>query len=147
MKQTMEEFLQTLSESSETSVEKLAHIISKIRPKSIRNKEESIANIKAMIEHLYAYPTLRETLSYEFNLWLIDSKISSNIASLGILSKRGFKEEMSNRFYNKFLPQAPQKGDFTYLFATLFPYKKDPLWVNDIDDALWEKFWRMRRYM
>jgi len=141
MKQTMEEFLQTLSESSETSVEKLAHIISKIRPKSIRNKEESIANIKAMIEHLYAYPTLRETLSYEFNLWLIDSKISSNIASLGILSKRGFKEEMSNRFYNKFLPQAPQKGDFTYLFATLFPYKKDPLWVNDIDDALWEKFW------
>ncbi|ARU48472.1 hypothetical protein Sdiek1_1308 [Sulfurospirillum diekertiae] len=146
MKQTIEEFLQSLSESTETSVEKLSKIISKIRPKSIRNKEESIENIEAMIQYLEAYPEFRESLSSEFNLWLIDSKISNNIASLGILSKQGFKEEISDRFYNKFLPQAPQKGDFSSLFAILFPHKKDPLWVNAIDDALWAKLWGILLY-
>jgi len=146
MKQTIEEFLQSLSESTETSVEKLSKIISKIRPKSVRNIEESIENIEAIIQHLEAYPEFRESLSSEFNLWLIDSKISNNIASLGILSKQGFKEEISDRFYNKFLPQAPQKGDFSSLFAILFPHKKDPLWVNAIDDALWAKFWGMLLY-
>lgn len=146
MKQTIEEFLQSLSESTETSVEKLSKIISKIRPKSIRNKKESIENIEAMIQYLEAYPEFRESLSSEFNLWLINSKISNNIASLGILSKQGFKEEISDRFYNKFLPQAPQKGDFSSLFAILFPHKKDPLWVNAIDDALWAKFWGMLLY-
>lgn len=146
MKQTIEEFLQSLSESTETSVEKLSKIISKIRPKSIRNKKESIENIEAMIQYLEAYPEFRESLSSEFNLWLIDSKISNNIASLGILSKQGFKEEISDRFYNKFLPQAPQKGDFSSLFAILFPHTKDPLWVNAIDDALWAKFWGMLLY-
>ena len=146
MKQTIKEFLQSLSESTETSVEKLSKIISKIRPKSIRNNEESIENIEAMIQHLEAYPEFRESLSSEFNLWLIDSKISNNIASLGILSKQGFKEEISDRFYNKFLPQAPQKGDFSSLFAILFTHTKDPLWVNAIDDALWAKFWGMLLY-
>ncbi len=146
MKQTIKAFLQSLSESTETSVEKLSKIISKIRPKSIRNNEESIENIEAMIQHLEAYPEFRESLSSEFNLWLVDSKISNNIASLGILSKQGFKEEISDRFYNKFLPQAPQKGDFSSLFAILFPHTKDPLWVNAIDDALWAKFWGMLLY-
>jgi site-specific recombinase len=146
MKQTIEEFLQSLSESTETSVEKLSKIISKIRPKSIRNKKESIENIEVMIQYLEAYPEFRESLSSEFNLWLINSKISNNIASLGILSKQGFKEEISDRFYNKFLPQAPQKGDFSSLFAILFPHKKDPLWVNAIGDALWAKFWGMLLY-
>jgi len=146
MKQTLEEFLQTLSESSETTIEKLTQIINKIRPKSFKNYEESTANIKAMIEHLEAFPEFRETLSYECNEWLISAKISSNITSLGILSKQGFKEEMSSRLYNKFLPQAPKKGDFTSLFATLFPHTKDPLWVNSIDDALWAKFWSILLY-
>jgi len=146
MKQTLEEFLQTLSESSETTIEKLTQIINKIRPKSFKNYEESTANIKAMIEHLEAFPEFRETLSYECNEWLISAKISSNITSLGILSKQGFKEEMSSRLYNKFLPQAPKKGDFTSLFATLFPHTKDPLWVNAIDDALWAKFWSILLY-
>lgn len=146
MKQTIEEFFETLSKSSETSVEKLAYIISEIRPKSIGHIDESIDIIEAIISHLEAFPNVREPLSYEFNEWLINSKISSNIASLGILSKQGFKEEMSNRFYNKFLPKAPQKGDFTSLFATLFPHKKDPLWVNAINDTLWAKFWSTLLY-
>lgn len=146
MKQTIEEFLQSLNESTETSVEKLAHIINKIRPTSIHHKEESTANIQAMIDQLRASSQLTDALSYDYNLWLIDSKTSSNIASLGILSKQGFKEEMSSRFYNKFLPPVLQKDDFTYLFATLFPYKKDPIWVNDIDDALWKTFWSILLY-
>lgn len=147
MKQTLEEFLQTLSESSETAIEKLTQIINKIRPKSFKNNnEESTSNIEAMIHHLEAFPEFRETLSYEYNEWLIHSKISSNITSLGILSKQGFREEMSSRLYNKFLPQAPKKGDFTSLFATLFPHTKDPLWVNAIDDALWAKFWSILLY-
>ncbi len=146
MKQSIEEFFKTISESTETSVEKLAHIIHTIRPKSIQSLQECVVMMEAIICHLEAFPNLKEALSSEFNAWLIDSKISSNIASLGILSKQGFKEEISSRFYNKFLPQAPQEGDFASLFATLFPFKNDPLWVNAIDDALWAKFWSTLLY-
>lgn len=109
MKQTLEEFFKTIGESTETSVEKLSKIINKIRPKSISNIKESVAMMEEMVSHLEASPNLKETLSSEFNVWLIDSKISSNITSLGILSKQGFAEEMSSRFYNKFLPPAPKK--------------------------------------
>ena len=126
MKQTLEEFFKTIGESTETSVEKLSKIINKIRPKSISNIKESVAIMEEMVSHLEASPNLKETLSSEFNVWLIDSKISSNITSLGILSKQGFAEEMSSRFYNKFLPPAPKKGDFASLFAILFPHKKRP---------------------
>lgn len=146
MKQTLEEFFKTIGESTETSVEKLGKIINKIRPKSISNIKESVATMEEMVSHLEASPNLKETLSSEFNVWLIDSKISSNITSLGILSKQGFAEEMSSRFYNKFLPPAPKKGDFASLFAILFPHKKDPLWVNAIDDSLWAKFWSTLLY-
>lgn len=146
MKQTLEEFFKTIGESTETSVEKLSKIINKIRPKSISNIKESVAMMEEMVSHLEASPNLKETLSSEFNVWLIDSKISSNITSLGILSKQGFTEEMSSRFYNKFLPPAPKKGDFASLFAILFPHKKDPLWVNAIDDSIWAKFWSTLLY-
>lgn len=146
MKQTLEEFFKTIGESTETSVEKLSKIINKIRPKSISNIKECVATMEEMVSHLEASPNLKETLSSEFNVWLIDSKISSNITSLGILSKQGFTEEMSSRFYNKFLPPAPKQGDFTSLFAILFPHKKDPLWVNAIDDSLWAKFWSTLLY-
>ena len=67
MKQSIEEFFKTISESTETSVEKLAHIIHTIRPKSIQSLQECVVMMEAIIRHLEAFPNLKEALSSEFN--------------------------------------------------------------------------------
>lgn len=91
-------------------------------------------------DFFHSKDSLAVHISDAINLWLIDSKTSSNITTLGILSREGFRHEINARFYSKFLPSPPKKGDFKYLFTTLFSRANDPVWVSAIEDERWIEF-------
>ena len=70
------------------------------------------------------------------------SKISTNIVHFGILSNNYFSYEARERFYNKFLPNPPKKGDLNYIFGTIFNKKDDFKWVCSIENSIWVEFFK-----
>ena len=121
-------------------IDKLSYIIAFIRPRYPKDLESTLERMRQIISFFQRKDHVSEKISDEINLLLIDSKMSTNITNLGILSHNGFRHEISKRFYNKFLPTPPKKGDFRYIFSVLFDNKEDHLWVNTIEDEEWIAF-------
>ena len=130
---------QTLDNEEMHIIDKLSHIVAFIRPKN-DDKSSSLQAIHQLIDFFDSKEKLATDISDSINLLFIESKISNNITSLGIFSGNGFGHELRERFYNKFLPNPPQKGDFRYIFSTLFTKKDDSVWVDSVDDETWLNF-------
>ncbi len=137
LKQSFEELLEYLDSDEFSIIEKMTEIVAYIRPENTENIDSSLAAIEQIRTYLEENESLRTKISDGLNLWIEESRLSANIASLGIFSKNGFGQELVRRFYHKFLPAPPKGGDFEYLFATVFYKENDPLWVNAVEDELW----------
>ncbi|MBE0499221.1 MAG: recombinase [Campylobacterales bacterium] len=140
MQEEFKKLLQSLDNDDLFVIEKLAYIIDFIRPLDVKELSDTLDAMEHVRGFFHSKESVAVSISDAINLWLIDSKTSSNITTLGILSRDGFRHETSERFYNKFLPSPPKKGDFKYLFATLFSKANDPVWVSAIEDAKWIAF-------
>ncbi len=130
---------QTLDNEEMHIIDKLSHIVAFIRPKN-DDKSSSLQAIHQLIDFFDSKEKLATDISDSINLLFIESKISNNITSLGIFSGNGFGHELRERFYNKFLPNPPQKGDFRYIFSTLFTKKDDSVWIDSVDNETWLNF-------
>ena len=140
MQEKLKNFVQSLDKEDLFVIDKLASIIGFIRPSDPQDLSQTLEAMDAIGEFFLSQDPIATQISDALNLWLIESKISTNITTLGILSRNGFRHEISERFYNKFLPSPPKKGDFKYLFATLFSKNDDPIWVKAIEDEKWIAF-------
>lgn len=140
MQDRFEKLVQSLDNDDLFVIEKLAYIIDFIRPSDVKELSGTLDAMERIREFFHSKDSVAVPISDAINLWLIDSKTSTNITTLGILSRDGFRHEINERFYNKFLPSAPKKGDFKYLFATLFTKGDDPVWVSAIEDEKWIEF-------
>jgi len=120
-------------------IDKLSHVVDFIRPKN-DDRSSSLQAIHQLIDFFDSKEKLATDISDSINLLFIESKISNNITSLGIFSGNGFGYELRERFYNKFLPNPPQKGDFRYIFSTLFTKNDDSVWVDSVDNETWINF-------
>ncbi|MDY0195984.1 MAG: hypothetical protein RBR33_08000 [Sulfurovaceae bacterium] len=140
MEEKFKKLLQKLNNDDIYIIDKLSHIIAFIRPSDPKDIGATLEAMQYIINFFQKKDKVTAEISDAINLLLIESKISANITSLGILSRNGFRHELSERFYNKFLPNPPQKGDFGYIFATLFYKKDDHIWVNVIEDEDWIAF-------
>ncbi len=137
MENNLKELIENVKEEDLNVVDKLQYLVEYIRPKSVEDIEISLESIEQLIDLFEEEHKVFEEISDEINTLFLESKISSNISNLGILSKNGFRYEISERFYNKFLPTPPKKGDLRYILATLFNKKDDHKWVCEIDDEIW----------
>lgn len=140
MQEKFQQLIQSLDNDDLFVIEKLAYIIDFIRPSDVEELSDTLEAMELVTNFFHTKDHVAVSISDALNLWLLESKISTNITSLGILSRDGFRHEISERFYNKFLPAPPKKGDFKYLFATLFTQKEDPTWVCAIEDEKWIAF-------
>jgi site-specific recombinase len=127
----------TIHDTSSSTVEKLAAIISFIRPDNPHDFEQARLNMRYLADNLLADSKTNYILATAFHTWILNSNISTNLSSIGILSKSGLGSEFLKRFYNKFLPAPPSGNDFDYLFATLFDKQSDYLWVCKIPPDAW----------
>ncbi|QOG11722.1 hypothetical protein [Arcobacter sp. FWKO B] len=142
MENKFEKLLDVLNSSESDVITQLQSIIDFIRPKQSANNNEVANKIDFLVDYLHTHQEKSMKLSDDLNHWLTKSKISNNLSTFGVLSKDGFKNEITNRFYNKFLPPAPKDGDFKYLFSLIFNHKNDHLWVENLDDEIWIKFFK-----
>lgn len=139
-KKRLEELVEHLGNTELDIVDKLSNIIAFVRPKKADAPSSASESLAQIIEYFHQKTPLCLEISDAINTLFIESRISANITSFDIFTHYDFSHEAAERFYSKFLPKPPKKGDIEYILTTLFAKKDDYKWVNAIDDALWLEF-------
>ncbi len=140
MEKKFQQLLKEIENEELHIIDKLSLIIDFIRPEYYTNIKEANDALDFVIEFLQTKNESVTQICNEINLLFIDSKFSTNIVRLGILSANGFGIEISKRFYNKFFPKPSSNADLDYILTTLFYEKYDHKWVNSIDNEKWMQF-------
>lgn len=137
MKSEFRKLLTNISTEKIHVVEKLSSIVDFLRPKDFDEIDDTYKKLNIIIKYFNKKTKRSTRISDEINIMFIESKISTNITSLNILSRDGLSYEIKERFYNKFLPNPPVKGDLNYILTTLFNKKDDYIWVEKIENEKW----------
>jgi site-specific recombinase len=139
-KNAFHSLLEQIDDTQLGIIEKLKFIIDYVRPAEEDDAKDTIKAINKLIDFFRKKDPLAVQVSDQTNRLFSESKISFNITSLDILSRNGLGYELRERFYDKFLPKPPTKGDLRYIFSTLFYKKDDHIWVNQVSDEKWTEF-------
>ena len=126
--------------ASQRSIEFLKEIIEKIRPDRPRDFAQAEMRFKALMYQI----TQDKSSLYSLRKALLSQFVKTNIvvalSENGIVSSRGFVQEMMGKVKHKLLPVLYSKDDFLYVINAIFYKKYDYLWVQGIDGALWKQF-------
>lgn len=125
------------------SLEFLAELISKVRPEDPRNTEEAELKFKALLYQISqersALFSLRKALLSQF----LKTDIVTALTESGIVSGRGFVQELMSKIKHKFLPALQSPDNFLFVINKIFYKKSDHLWVEGIDPELWKEFFEI----
>ncbi|MDO5045803.1 hypothetical protein [Campylobacter sp.] len=121
-------------------IDKFKAIMEFIRPKNLEQTDLVCSRMDVCISFFNEKTQPATAICDEINLFFINLKLSINLSNFGILSKNGFAHEIKERFYNKFLPNPPDKGELRYIFATIFNKKDDYVWIENVSDEKWLEF-------
>lgn len=125
------------------SLEFLVELIKKVRPDDPRNIEEAELKFKALLYQIgqerSALFSLRKALLGQF----IKTDIVTALTESGIVSGRGFVQELMSKIKHKFLPALQSPDNFLFVINKIFYKKSDHLWVEGIDPELWKEFFEM----
>jgi site-specific recombinase len=70
----------------------------------------------------------------------LNSNLNQALTESGIVSSRGFVQELVAKIKHKLLPPMQLPGDFLYVIGRVFYRKSDYAWVGGIDRGLWKRF-------
>ncbi len=125
------------------SLDYLVELIKKIRPDDPRNQEEAETKFKAFLYQISqdrsALFSLRKALLGQF----LKTDIVTALTESGIVSGRGFVQELMGKLKHKFLPALLGPENFLFVINKVFYKKTDHLWVEGIDPELWKQFFEM----
>ena len=102
------------------SLEYLVELINKIRPTNPRNIAEAELKFKAVLYQVVKEPTalfsLRKALLRQF----VNTNIVPALTESGIVSSRGFVQELQGKLKHKMLPALQNPNDFLYVINKIF---------------------------
>lgn len=121
----------------------LTSIIKTIRPTSSSDTEQANTKFKAL---LYQFGKDRSSL-FSLRKALLSLFLRTNIVTAltenGIVSSRGFVQELFGKIKHKIIPSLLSPNDFLYVINKVFYRKDDYVWVENIDMDLWKQFFEM----
>jgi len=125
------------------SLEFLVELIKKIRPDNPRNIAEAELKFKALLYQVGQERTslfsLRKALLNQF----LKTNIVPALTESGIVSSRGFVQELMGKLKHKILPALQSPDNFLFVINKIFYKKSDHLWVEGIDPELWKQFFEI----
>ena len=132
-----------LSIDSNKGIEFLVELVKKIRPSRARNIAEAELKFQTLLSQLNEDPSLlfslRKTLLSQF----MDSNIIPALTESGVVSSRGFIQELIGKLKHKIIPSIQSPDDFLFVINRVFYVKTDYLWVEGINQDLWKKFFEI----
>lgn len=129
--------------STNRGLDYLVELVQKIRPSNARNTEEATLKFKALLFQLQDDKSLLFSLRKSFLTLFINSDLKPALTESGIISSRGFVQELLSKLKHKILPGLRQPDDFLYIISRIFYRKNDHTWVAGIDRDLWSKFFEL----
>ena len=117
--------------------EKLYGLIDFFRPKNSKQLHDAQQKFQADLRILKQREDLVVLIADELVEYLLRAKLSTSLATYGILSKNGLKDEIEKRFYDKFLPEPPKYNDVGFLIKRVFSKKGDSAWIESIPESYW----------
>jgi site-specific recombinase len=125
------------------SLEYLVALIQKIRPDNPYKTEEAELKFKAVLYQIGQERTslfsLRKALLSQF----VKTNIITALTESGIVSSRGFVQELMSKVKHKILPALQSPDNFLYVINKIFYKKTDHIWVEGMDPVLWKQFFEM----
>ncbi len=122
------------------SLEFLTELIAKIRPDHTRDFAQAELRFKALLYQISndksSLFSLRKALLTQF----LKTNIVPALTESGIVSSRGFIQELMGKLKHKILPELHSQDNFLYVINKVFFRKYDYLWVEGIDNNLWVQF-------
>lgn len=123
----------------------LIELVKQIRPSSPKDINEAEIRFRALLyqveEDVSSLITLRSAIRSQF----VHSEVLPALVESGLISSRGFVQELGRKLKHKILPELQEKTDFLYVIRRVFYKPTDYIWVEGIDFELWKRFFRLLR--
>ena len=129
--------------SANRSLDFLVELIDTIRPDSPKDIDQAILRFKALLYQMSqdksSLFSLRKALLTQF----LKTNIVNALTESGIVSSRGFVQELRGKILHKILPELQTPDNFLYVINRIFCNKRDHIWVEGIDNDLWIQFFEV----
>ena len=126
--------------SPNRSLDYLVDLVKQIRPDRHKNTKQAELKFKALLFQLNqdkrALFSLRKSLLSQF----LHTNIITALTENGIVSSRGFVQELMSKLKHKILPALQSHDNFLYVIDRVFYKKYDYMWVEAVDKELWIQF-------
>lgn len=126
--------------STNRGLDFLVELFRKVRPADATNKEEAELKFQAFLFQLQEDKSLLFSLRRALLSQFTNSNLSTALTESGLLSSRGFIQELSSKIKHKIIPALQQPSDFLYVIERIFYKKNDYVWMEKIDPQLWASF-------
>ena len=114
-----------------------------IRPKTYNNHKEADLKFKALFYQLQHDRVLLFSLRKALLSQFLNSNFVSALTESGMVSSRGFLQELLTKLKHKVLPPLLQPNDFLYVINHIFYKSKDYIWIEKLDRQLWINFFKV----
>jgi site-specific recombinase len=132
-----------LSIDSSKGLEFLIELVKKIRPSRARDKEQAELQFSALLYSLQQDKSLLFSLRRALLNQFMNTDIVPALIESGMISSRGFVQELSSKLQHKLLPSLQERNDFRFVLNRVFFQKTDYKWVEAIDPSLWKNFFEL----
>jgi len=121
----------------------LVELVKQIRPAKYSNYKEAELKFKALFYQLQndkkALFSLRKALLSQF----LNSNFVPALTESGLVSSRGFLQELITKIKHRILPPLLGENNFLYVINHVFYKKQDIKWVQKIDRQLWINLFKL----
>lgn len=129
--------------SANRSLDFLVEMINTIRPDNAKDTDQATLRFKALLYQMgqdrSSLFSLRKALLTQF----LKTNIVNALTESGIVSSRGFVQELRGKILHKILPELQTPDNFLYVINRIFYKKRDHIWVDGIDNDLWMQFFEV----
>jgi len=129
--------------STNRGLDFLVELFQKIRPANVNKTEEAELKFKALLFQLQDDKSLLFSLRRSLLSQFVNSDITTALTESGLISSRGFIQELISKVKHKFLPALLKPTDFLFVIEQIFYKKDDYVWMENIDEDLWIRFFEM----
>ncbi|MBX9781967.1 MAG: site-specific recombinase [Chitinophagaceae bacterium] len=129
--------------SSNRGLEFLVELFQQIRPSNPKNIADAETKFKALLYQLQEDRSLLFALRRSLLNQFIKSDIKLALTESGLLSARGFIQELGSKLKHKILPPLLKPTDFLYVIERVFYKQDDYLWMEKMDEQLWIRLFEL----
>lgn len=129
--------------STNRGLDFLVELFQQIRPADVKNTAESELKFKAFLFQLQEDRSLLFSLRRSLLSQFVNSDITTALTESGLISSRGFIQELMSKLKHKAIPPLLKPTDFLFVIERIFYKRNDYLWMEKIDPDLWVKFFEL----